>query len=401
MKTFRRLLLAMSMLASLPSLALAQTNNELNPDPQDGASITSDNDGTAGEQFTVTDNNDEVIRGDGNSQTTVSNQANAVINYDSDDSGSGTFAIRSGGADVISANNAGNVSVSNTLSVDSNGATGGGTRFNLTSTEATTTSTDGNTTSTVSNSAFTVQRVDGSATNSISVGNTQTTAIGANSFSYGTAIMGGALVDGDLGVNGSIYALNPTTNTGINVANNGLSVNGATNTTSLVADSNATQGDGRGQLILQESQASMLVYNQQTGQAHGLAIGQTSTVLSGGTQSTSLTLSDDGATFTNTTTGGPAHVTGISNGYSKYDAVNFGQLREAYGGIAAVAAMANIPAPPPGKQFSIGVGFGNFEGENAFALGGAARLTDNVSFQASIGQSDDNSTVGAGVGFSW
>ena len=180
-----------------------------------------------------------------------------------------------------------------------------------------------------------------------------------------------------------------------------MKIDGATNTASLVADSNGTRSDGGSEIIMQESQASMLVYNQQTGAPHGLAITQTNTVLSGGTNSTSLTLNDNGARFTNTTTGGPARVTGVADGENRFDAVNYGQLKGAYGGIASVAAMANIPDPAPGKAFSIGLGFGNFEGENAFAFGGAARLTENISFQASIGHSDDNNTVGAGVGFSW
>ncbi len=124
-------------------------------------------------------------------------------------------------------------------------------------------------------------------------------------------------------------------------------------------------------------------------------------MLSGGTRSTSLTLNDDGATFANTATGGPARVTGVADGAHNFDAINYGQLRGAYGGIASVSAMANIPTAPAGKSFSVGIGFGNFEGENAFALGGAARLTENISVQASVGHSDDNSTVGAGIGFSW
>jgi len=425
MKTFRNLFLVIGVLASLPTIALAQTNTELNPDPTDGIVINSNTDNSVGEQFTVNDRGVQVINADGDVETTVSNNNNMVLNYDNDNSSSGTFTIQSGGSAVLSANNAGNVTIANTmtangidngndgitnagavsgvtiLSVDSNGGTSGGTRFSVTATDAITTSTDGNTVSTLNNSGYSVSHFDGTATNSIAVGPTQQTSIGGNAFNYGTTIMGGVLVQGDLGVNGSIYALNPTASTGINVGHNGLDIDGATNTTSLVADSNSNSGDGRGELTLQEGQASMVVYNQQTGAAHGLTVNQTSTVLSGGTASTSLTLNDDGAAFANTTTGGPARVTGVANGASKYDAVNFGQLKDAYSGIASVAAMANIPALAPGKNFSMGLGFGNFEGENAFALGGVARLTDNVSVQASVGHSDDNSSFGAGVGFSW
>jgi hypothetical protein len=271
----------------------------------------------------------------------------------------------------------------------------------MTDAAATLTSLGGSTVSTLNDSAYSVSHVDGTGTNSITVATTQQAAIGVGTFDYGTTIVGGALVEGDLGVNGSIYALNPTASSGILVGNNGMTIDGSTNTTSLVADSNNTRADGGSEIIMQESQASMLVYNQQTGVPHGLVITQTNTVLSGGTNSTSLTLDNGGATFTDSTTGGPARVTGVADGDSRFDAVNYGQLKETYGGIASVAAMANIPAINPGKDYSIGLGYGNFEGENAFALGGAARLTDNVSVQASVGHSDDNHSIGAGVGFSW
>lgn len=427
MKTFRSHYLAIGVLASVPGSALA-VQNELNTPTTNGATITSNSDGVQnGEAFIVNDAGDEVISatGGGLGFTSISNSNDTILNYDTDDNAAGSFAIRSGGTDILSANNAGNVTIANTmttnginngsdgmtnagavsgvttLAVDSNGVGAGGTRFTVTDAAATTTSLGGSTVSTLSDTAYSVSHVDGTGTNSITVATTQQTAIGVGTFSYGTTIVGGALVEGDLGVNGSIYALNPTANSGILVGNNGMTIDGSTNTTTLVADSNNTRSDGGSEIIMQESQASMLVYNQQTGAPHGLVITQTQTVLSGGTNSTSLTLNDRGARFTNTTTGGPARVTGVADGDSRFDAVNFGQLKDAYGGIASVAAMANIPAPAPGKAYAIGIGFGNFEDENAFALGGAARLSENVSFQASVGHSDGNNTVGAGLGFSW
>ena len=426
MKTFRSHLVLIGVLASVPGAALG-AQVELNSAPGSGATISSNVDASAnGEAFIVNDSGEEIINAVGNAATTISNGNDVSISYDSDNAGAGgSFAIRSGGGNVLTANNAGNVTIANamvtngidnsnggitnagavsgvtTLSADTNGGAAGGTRLSLTNAAATLTSLSGNTVSTLNDSGYSVSHVDGTGTNSIAAAATQQASIGADSFSYGTTIVGGALVQGDLGVNGSIYALNPTGTSGISVANNGLRIDGASNTTSLVADSNGTRADGGSELIMQESQASMLVYNQQTGAPHGLTVTQTNTVLSGGTNSTSLTLNDNGARFTNTTTGGPARVTGVADGENRFDAVNYGQLKGAYGGIASVAAMANIPDPAPGKAYSIGLGFGNFEGENAFAIGGAARLTENVSIQASAGHSDDSNTVGAGVGFSW
>lgn len=291
--------------------------------------------------------------------------------------------------------------VNDTFSVDSNGLAANGTTFVVNNTAANTISSNGQSTTSVNNNNVTIGHNNGVNNNNIVVGSTQVGSIGANTFNYGTVVNGGMLVEGDLGVNGSIYALNPTANTGINVANNGLAINGSNNTATLLADSNNTANDGRGQITLQEDQASFYVYNQQNGNAHGLAIGQNQTVLSGGTQTTTLTLNDGGATFHNTISGGAARVTGVADGKADYDAVNFRQLRTVNAGVASVSAMANIPAPPAGKRFSLGLGYGNFQNENAVAVGGVAAITENVSLKAGVGHSNGSNTVGAGVGFSW
>ena len=111
--------------------------------------------------------------------------------------------------------------------------------------------------------------------------------------SHGADVTGGMLVNGDLGVNGNIYSLNPTANAGVQVANNGLSITGATNEVALVSDNNGVLGDGSARLSMAPTAASLLVVNEQTGNAHGIEVGQNQTVISGGTSSTSLTLDDD------------------------------------------------------------------------------------------------------------
>lgn len=291
--------------------------------------------------------------------------------------------------------------VNDSFSVDSNGVAANGSSFTVNNTAITAASNNGRSTTVVNDTSVTVGHNDGVNNNNIVVGSTQTGAIGANSFNYGTTVNGGMLVEGDLGVNGSIFALNPTANTGINVANNGLSISGASNTATLLADSNGTAGDGRGQITLAEDQASFYVYNQQNGNAHGLSIAQQQTVLSGGTQTTSLTLNDNGATFHNTISGGPARVMGVADGRSDFDAVNYRQLRTANAGVASIAAMANVPSPAAGKRFSLGLGYGNFESQNAVAIGAAANVTENISFKTSFGRANDTNVIGAGVGFSW
>ncbi|MES9938576.1 MAG: YadA-like family protein, partial [Sedimenticola sp.] len=134
---------------------------------------------------------------------------------------------------------------------------------------------------------------------------------------------------------------------------------------------------------------------------HGLVITETETVLTGGSTSTSLTLNDAGATFTNTDTGGPARVTGVADGVGKYDAVNVNQLKSAYAGIASVAALAAVPEAQPGKRHSLGMGLGYYEGEQALAIGYKSRLSDRVSLSGGIGRSRGNTSANLGIGLSW
>jgi hypothetical protein len=177
----------------------------------------------------------------------------------------------------------------------------------------------------------------------------------------------------------------------------------------LLADSDALSTNARSSLSMAPTSASLLV-NTDSGVSHGISIGQTSTVISGGTTSTSLTLDDNGATFQDDDTGGPAKVTGVADGVGGYDAVNMRQYRKledridtAYSGIASVAAIAAIPAPVPGKDFSVGVGFGNFESQSAIGLGGKALVGEekDITLTAGVGFCNDTTVVSAGVGWSF
>ena len=214
------------------------------------------------------------------------------------------------------------------------------------------------------------------------------------------------LIDGSLGVNGNIYSLNPTANATINIANNGLSITGASNTVVLQADDDASGANERANLSMTPTSASLLV-NTDSGVSHGITVSQTNTVISGGTNATSLTLDNSGATFKNDTTGGPARVTGVANGVNKYDAVNMGQYKQleekAYSGIAAVSAIAAVPPPVAGKNFSVGLGYGNFESTNAVAVGAKALVGKdrNVTLTAGVGLGEDATAVSAGVGWSF
>lgn len=349
--------------------------------------------------------------GNGQSQTVVQNSNNVILNYDADDSGAGTFDIRSGGASVLSANNAGNVTVANTMTINginngNDGITNAGAISGVTNltTNGDTILGDASGDTTTVNGTFNANSGTG---NTLTVGASQSTTVGGNTVNYGTEVEGGMLVNGDLGVNGNIYSLNSNANVGVGVANNGLEIEGSSNTVSLVSDDNANAADGRAQVTLTPDTAAVTVTNA-SGNTHGLNVGTTETTLSGGANSTTLTLNDDGATFTNTDTGGPARVMGVADGINDFDAVNMRQFRqlsneveETQGGVASVAAMANIPQVSPGQKFALGLGYGNFSGESAVAAGGSARVNENIVAKASLGYSSGNATVGGGVAYGW
>jgi len=251
------------------------------------------------------------------------------------------------------------------------------------------------------------------SSNALAVGDTQTGTVGLTTFDYGTEVTGGMLIDGDLGVNGSIYSLNPTASATVNVANNGMTITGAENTVVLQADDDALDTNARSSLSMAPTSASLLV-NTDDGQSHGIIVTQTSTIVTGGTSSTTLTLDDNGATFADEDTGDPVKVTGVADATGSFDAVNYRQFRSevnrlddridnAYSGIASVAALSAIPNPVPGKNVSVGLGFGNFESESAFALGAKAFVgkSRNVALTAGVGYCDNTTTLSAGLGWSF
>ncbi|MBF0490409.1 MAG: YadA-like family protein, partial [Candidatus Omnitrophica bacterium] len=254
--------------------------------------------------------------------------------------------------------------------------------------------------------------VSADGTQSVAVNNTNTTITAAAGHtvtvdSTTTTINGSAKIYAGSTTNTNNIIVDSTSSRMVSA--DGYTSSAISNSTySVVVDSDASNLNAQGALNITPTTASLLVNNNSTGIAHGISIGQTSTVISGGTHSTSLTLDDTGATFANTTTGGgPARVTGVADGASQYDAVNFGQLqgiaKKSYGGIASVAAMANIPAPAPGHDYSIGIGYGNYLGEDAYAFGAKAIVgkNRNITLSASIGVVNKTPTTGVGASYSF
>jgi hypothetical protein len=131
--------------------------------------------------------------------------------------------------------------------------------------------------------------------------------------------------------------------------------------------------------------------------------GQNSTQISGG--GTSMTLNSSGITLKGSG-GADLQLNGIADGTAPNSAVNRRQLdnleTEMSGGIASAMAMAQMPDPVPSSNYSVGLGAGFYNGESAFALGGAMYLENGVSLKAAYTYSSEGEPgFGLGAGFSW
>ena len=238
---------------------------------------------------------------------------------------------------------------------------------------------------------------------------TQAEVLGAN---VNNIVVGHTLFDGNVYINGSLnYSSSTTAQTTVS---SGVSVlAGATQSTTgrqMIANMGqlGAQVDKNGKVtigIVDQSTASLTMTNGY-GQTHGIVVNEYQTTISGGTHSSSLTLDNNGARFSDTTTGGPIRVTGVNDGRHDFDAVNYRQLKAVKAGVAGIAAMGNIPQVESGRKAMLGVGLGHFDGSTAVSVGGSYRMTQDSILKASISSGVDegrrNSTVvGIGAGFSW
>ena len=151
----------------------------------------------------------------------------------------------------------------------------------------------------------------------------------------------------------------------------------------------------------------------------GTALGHGATVSSGATNSVALG-SGSKATEANTVSiGSDGHerrLVNVADAVNKTDAVNKGQLdraiggmqgqindmsRNAYSGIAAATALTMIPGVDPGKTLSFGVGGASYKGYQAVAMGGEARITENLKMRAGVGLSSGGNTFGVGASYQW
>jgi len=151
----------------------------------------------------------------------------------------------------------------------------------------------------------------------------------------------------------------------------------------------------------------------------GTALGHGASVSSSATNSVALG-SGSKATEANTVSiGSDGHerrLVNVADAVNKTDAVNKGQLdraiggmqgqindmsRNAYSGIAAATALTMIPGVDPGKTLSFGIGGGSYKGYQAVAMGGEARITENLKMRAGVGLSSGGNTFGVGASYQW
>ena len=228
--------------------------------------------------------------------------------------------------------------------------------------------------------------------------------------SYVNRLQGNTLVDGNMYINGTlVYTSNSSASTTVTSGTSILSdATQSTNGQMTIVNTGGTGAavDQNGKIttgIVDQSTASLTLTNG-VGNTHGLVVTETQATLSGGTNSTSLTLNDNGARFSNSTNGAPVKVTGVADGSHDFDAVNFRQLKGVAAGVAGTSAMANIPQVDQNKRFAVGLGLGNFQSMTAVALGASYRASENIAVRLSVstvGGIRKSTAVGAGVGLSW
>lgn len=224
-------------------------------------------------------------------------------------------------------------------------------------------------------------------------------------------IVGNTLIDGDLHINGRANYYSTTSASTSVSSGQSILVNATHSTSGQVTVLNRGSAgpvlDANGKILVgtaPQATAALTVSNG-IGNTHGFVVTEDASVMSGGINSTSLTLNDSGARFSNSTNGAPVLVTGIANGRSDYDAVNYQQLKQVAGGVASASAMANIPQVDQNKTIAIGAALGHFQSMTSLALGASYRMAPSAIIRASVssnvGRSEKDWVYGLGAGFSF
>jgi len=225
---------------------------------------------------------------------------------------------------------------------------------------------------------------------------------------YVNRLEGNTLINGNTYINGTlVYTSNTSANTtvtsGVSVLSDASQATNGQVSISNIGGTGATV-DANGKIstgIVGQSTASVTLTNG-LGNTHGLIVTESQATMSGGTHSSSLTLADNGATFSNAQTGRPIQVHGVDDGTADYDAVNVRQLAS---GVAMAAGLAALPQVEPGKRFGVAAGTGIYMDKISVAVGLSARFLDSlvvkggISMVPSYGQFNQVGNIG--IGYSW
>jgi hypothetical protein len=188
------------------------------------------------------------------------------------------------------------------------------------------------------------------------------------------------------------------TTTGVNITGTGA-------TNGVVLTGNTTGTAAASTVKLNSTTASMATATAGGGSL--VVTNVTSSVLTGGSVAggTNLTLNDGGANFANNGSGAPVRVTGIADGTTSFDAVNFQQFKalekKLSSGVASTTAIANIPQVDQDKTFAVGVGVGNYNGQTAVAVGMTYRPMPNAVLKVSASTGSGSTVFGGGAAMSF
>jgi len=350
----------------------------------------------------------EAVLVDGGSGVSIKG-ANFSVNTDS--SVATVNTIGSTNASTTVREYAGNSTVQlsqNNVLVGVNSASAG--RFTANATTAAVTAGAVNTESGLSNGLTAYNSAQSASASTLDNGSVSSKAITAGA-SYVNRMQGDTLVDGDATINGNLLvSADGSVLQTVSGGTSNLAEGGATSSSLSIANKGEAVKhsvfNSNGEIVMTSAAASgastSLTLTNGAGVNNGIAISEDRTVISGGTSNaTLLTLNDRAATFSRY--GNAVKVTGVADGVGDNDAVNVHQLKQAFSGVASVAALSAIPEPAPEKTMSVGMGVGHFRGESAMAVGLKGRVLDNLTVSAGMGYGSTDSAItsNAGLAFSW
>ncbi|WP_247682263.1 YadA-like family protein [Burkholderia sp. Tr-862] len=181
---------------------------------------------------------------------------------------------------------------------------------------------------------------------------------------------------------------------------------------------NIAVGSGS-QIVDGKNNAAAIGAGSKVSADNGTALGQGASVSSGADNSVALGQGSKATEANTVSVGSDGHerrIVNVADGVKATDAVSKGQFdralggmqgqindisRNAYSGIAAATALTMIPGVDPGKTLSFGIGGGSYKGYQAVAMGGEARITENLKMRAGVGLSSGGNTYGVGASYQW